>query len=112
MQKLNQMLKQFFKHPATPWLLVIFLLSLLIVTHLTSKPRPVNPPADNRIDSLQHVVDSLNLSYVKLQQDYDSAQSNVKVDIQKIYIKNAKDITNIHNYTLDQRDSAWSTLKP
>jgi microsomal dipeptidase-like Zn-dependent dipeptidase len=106
------MLKRLLKHSATPWLLVVLLLSLLVITYLKSTPRPVNPPIDNRIDSLQHVVDSLNLSHIKLQQDYDSAQSNIKVDIQKIYIKNAKDITNIHNYTLDQRDSAWSTLKP
>ena len=106
------MLKQFFKHPATPWLLVIFLLSLLVISHLTSKPRSVNIPIDNRIDSLQHIADSLNLSYIKLKHNYDSAQANVKTEIQYIQIKNAKDISNIHNYTTDQCDSMWSTLNP
>ena len=88
MQKLNQMLKQFFKHPATPWILVILLLSLIITIHLTPKPRPINPPVDNRIDSLSHIVDSLNVSYNNLKQDYDSAQANVKTEIKYIQIGN------------------------
>ena len=106
------MLKRFIKHPALPWVLVIFLISLLVIKSLKPDLRPVKPPKDNRIDSLNHVVDSLNTSYVKLKQDYDSAQTNVKTEIQYIQIKNAKDISNIHNFTLDQRDSMWSTLNP
>jgi hypothetical protein len=105
-------MKKFVKHPALPWLLVILLVSLLIIKSVTSTSRPVTPPVDNRIDSLSHIVDSLNKSYVKLKQDYDSAQLNVKTEIQYIQIKNAKDISNIHNFTLDQRDSMWSTLNP
>jgi hypothetical protein len=105
-------MKKFIKHPALPWLLVVLLVSLLIIKSITLTPRPVTPPADNRIDSLSHIVDSLNNSYTKLKQDYDSAQANVKTEIQYIQIKNAKDISNIHNYTLDQRDSMWSTLNP
>jgi microsomal dipeptidase-like Zn-dependent dipeptidase len=93
-----------------PWFFAIAFLVHIIVIH--NKTRPILPPIDNRVDSLEHIVDSLNISYIKLQQDYDSAQSNVKIDIQKIYIKNAKDISNIRNYTLNQRDSVWSTLNP
>jgi hypothetical protein len=105
-------MKKFIKHPALPWLLVILLVSLLIIKSITPTSRPITPPVDNRIDSLSHIVDSLNNSYVKLKQDYDSAQANVKTEIQYIQIKNAKDISNIHNFTLDQRDSMWSTLNP
>ena len=98
-------------HIMLPWFFAIAFLVHIIITH--NKPiRPVVPPIDNRIDSLSRIVDSLNISYVKLKQDYDSAQSNVKTEIQYIQIKNAKDISNIHNFTLDQRDSMWSTLKP
>jgi hypothetical protein len=106
------MLKRFIFHPVLPWILVIFLVSLLIIKSFKPDLRLIEPPVDNRIDSLSHVVDSLNISYVKLKQDYDSAQLNVKTEIQYIQIKNAKDISNIHNFTLDQRDSMWSTLNP
>lgn len=108
MKKFNKVLT----HPALPWILVIFLVSLLIINVLQPDPRPVQPPKDNRIDSLSHIVDSLNKSYTKLKHDYDSAQSNIKTEIQYIQIKNAKDISNIRNFTLDQRDSMWSTLNP
>lgn len=98
-------------HIILPWFFAIAFFVHIIIKH--NKPlRPVVPPVDNRIDSLSHIVDSLNASYVKLKQDYDSAQTNVKTEIQYIQIKNAKDISNIHNFTLDQRDSMWSTLKP
>jgi hypothetical protein len=108
MKKINK----FLNHPALPWILVIFLMSLLIIKSFKPDPRPITPPKDNRIDSLSHVVDSLNTSYIKLKQDYDSAQSNVKTEIKYIQIQNAKDISNIHNFTIDQRDSMWSTLNP
>jgi hypothetical protein len=105
-------MKKFLKHPLLPWVLVVLLVSLLIIKSMVLTPRPVTPPVDNRIDSLSHIVDSLNISYTKLKQDYDSAQLNIKTEIQYIQIKNAKDISNIHNFTLDQRDSMWSTLTP
>jgi hypothetical protein len=94
-----------------PWFFAIAFFVHIIIKH-TKPVRPVILPVDNRIDSLSHIVDSLNISYTKLKQDYDSAQTNVKTEIQYIQIKNAKDISNIHNFTLDQRDSMWSTLKP
>ena len=94
-----------------PWFFAIAFFVHIIIKH-TKPVRSIVPPIDNRIDSLSHVVDSLNASYIKLKQDYDSAQANVKTEIQYIQIKNAKDISNIHNFTLDQRDSMWSTLKP
>lgn len=106
------MLKRFLKHPALPWGLVTLLIILLMIKLFTPTPRPVVPPVDNRIDSLSHVVDSLNASYAKLKQDYDSAQSNTKTEIKYIQIQNAQDITNIRNFTLHQRDSMWSTLNP
>ena len=94
-----------------PWFFAIAFFVHIIIKHNTLT-RPIIPPVDNRIDSLSHIVDSLNLSYIKLKQDYDSAQTNVKIEIQYIQIKNAKDISNIHNFTTDQCDSMWSTLKP
>jgi hypothetical protein len=105
-------MKKFYKHPALPWLLVVLLFSLLIIKSITHTSISVIPPIDNRIDSLSHIVDSLNISYTKLKQDYDSAQSNIKTEIKYIQIQNAKDISNIHNFTIDQRDSMWSTLNP
>jgi phosphoglycerate dehydrogenase-like enzyme len=56
-------MKKFIKHPALPWLLVVLLVLLLIIKSVTSTSRPVTPPVDNRIDSLSHIVDSLNKSY-------------------------------------------------
>ena len=98
-------------HIILPWFFAIAFFVHIIIKH--NKPiRSIVPPVDNRIDSLSHIVDSLNASYIKLKQDYDSAQANVKTEIQYIQIKNAKDISNIHNFTLDQRDSMWSTLNP
>jgi uncharacterized protein YjdB len=93
-----------------PWLLVIIFLIYLVIK--SESPRPITPPKDNRIDSLSHVVDSLNTEYNKLKHNYDSAQANARVEIQKIYIQNAKDVSNIRSYTVDQCDSMWSTLNP
>jgi hypothetical protein len=93
-----------------PWLLVVLLTSTLIITSFHPKPTPIVLPQDNRIDSLGLIIDSLNLSYNKLKQDYDSAQSNIKTEIKYIQTKNAKDISNIRNYTTIQCDSMWSTI--
>ena len=93
-----------------PWFFAIAFFVHIIIRH--ESIRFVTPPIDNRIDSLSHIVDSLNTSYNKLKQDYDSAQANVRTEIQYIQIKNAKDISNIHNFTTDQCDSMWSTLNP
>ena len=95
-----------------PWLLVVLLTSVLVITSLRPKPTQIVLPPDNRLDSLESIVDSLNLSYIKLKHNYDSAQTNVKTEIKYIQLKNAKDISNIHNYTIDQRDSAWSVINP
>ena len=95
-----------------PWLLVVLLASLLIITNITPKPKITTLPPDNRIDSLHNIVDSLDRRIIDLRHDYDSVQQNIKDSIIYIQTKNAKDISNIHNYTLDQRDSLWSTFKP
>ena len=95
-----------------PWLLVVLLSSLLIITNITPKPEIITLPPDNRIDSLHNIVDSLDQRIIELRHDYDSVQQNIKDSIIYIQTKNAKDISNIHNYTLDQRDSLWSTFKP
>lgn len=97
-----------------PWFCTIALFSHIVVKHWISEPIPPHPPLppDNRLDSLQQVVNNLNANYNKLKHNYDSAQANIKTEIEYIYIKNAKDVSNIHNYTLDQRDSMWSTLNP
>ena len=103
--------KTFFKL-VLPWLLVVLLSSLLIITNITPKPEITTLPPDNRIDSLHNIVDSLDQRIVKLRHDYDSAQAEVKTKIKYIKEKNAQDISNIPNYTFDQRDSLWSTFKP
>ena len=108
MKKLNK----FLKHPALPWILIVFLVSLLIIKSLKPDPRPITPPKDNRIDSLSHIVDSLNTEYTKLKHNYDSAQSNARVEIQKIYIQNAQYISNIRRFNTAERDSMWTTIKP
>jgi len=93
-----------------PWFFAIAFFVHILIRH--ERVRVITPPIDNRIDSLNHVVDLLNISYTKLKQDYDSVQANVKTEIQYIQIKNAKDISNIHNFTTDQCDRVWSTLNP
>jgi len=95
-----------------PWLLVVLLSLILIVTSFTPKPEITTLPPDNRIDSLHNIVDSLDQRIIELRHDYDSAQAEVKIKIKYIKEKNAQDISNINNYTLDQRDSLWSTFKP
>jgi flagellar biosynthesis/type III secretory pathway M-ring protein FliF/YscJ len=95
-----------------PWLLVVLLASALVFISIQPKPEVTTLPPDNRIDSLHNIVDSLDQRIIKLRHDYDSAQQNIKDSIIYIQTKNAKDISNIHNYTLDQRDSLWSTFKP
>jgi hypothetical protein len=95
-----------------PWLLVVLLTSLLIITNIVPKPDITVLPPDNRIDSLHNIVDSLDRQVIELRHNYDSAQANIKTEIKYIQLKNAKDISNIHNYTLDQRDSLWATFKP
>ena len=95
-----------------PWLLVVLLSSVLIITSITPKPEIKTLPPDNRIDSLHDIVDSLNNHIINLRHDYDSVQQNTKDSIIYIRTKNAKDVSNIHNFTLDQRDSLWSTFEP
>lgn len=95
-----------------PWLLVVLLISILIITNIVPKPEVTVLPPDNRIDSLHNIIDSLDSQVIELRHDYDSAQANIKTEIKYIQLKNAKDISNIHNYTLDQRDSLWATFKP
>ncbi len=105
-------MKKYIDRELLAWLLVIALTSLLIITSFTPKPEITTLPPDNRIDSLHNIVDSLDQRIIELRHDYDSVQQNIKDSIIYIQTKNAKDISNIHNYTLDQRDSLWSTFKP
>jgi hypothetical protein len=95
-----------------PWLLVVLLASALVFISIQPKPEITVLPPDNRIDSLHNIVDSLDQRIIELRHDYDSVQQNIKDSIIYIQTKNAKDISNIYNYTLDQRDSLWSTFKP
>lgn len=95
-----------------PWLLVVLLASALVFISIQPKPEVTVLPPDNRIDSLHHIVDSLDARVLKLRHEYDSVQANIKTRIKYIKEKNAQDISNIHNYNLDQRDSVWSTFEP
>jgi hypothetical protein len=105
-------MKDFLNHPVLPWLLVVLLTSALVFISIQPKPEVTVLPPDNRIDSLHNIVDSLDARIIILRHEYDSAQANIKTRIKYIKEKNAQDISNIHNYNLDQRDSLWSTFKP
>ena len=104
--------KQQFLTLVLPWLLVVLLTSILVIITFQPKPEITVLPPDNRIDSLHHIVDSLDKQVIKLRHDYDSAQDNIRTEIEYIRITNAKDITNIPNLTTAQRDSMWATFKP
>ena len=93
-----------------PWIIILVLSTTVYFQYKEiHKPIPV-PPVDNRIDSLRHVVEQLNADLLDARHDYDSAQKNIKTDIITIREQNAKDITNIGNYSTKQLDSAWTTI--
>ena len=105
------MIQTFFKKYrmyALPWVIVIILLAVTYAQHrYINRPIPA-PPVDNRIDSLRHVAEQLNADLLDARHDYDSIQKNTKADIITIREQNAKDITNIGNYSTKQLDSAWA----
>jgi hypothetical protein len=93
-----------------PWFTTVVLLTLLVI--VLNRPKYVSPPppVDNRIDSLQQIVNQLHTDLLDARHDYDSAQSNIKTDIVTIRIQNAKDVSNISNFSTKQLDSAWTTI--
>ena len=95
-----------------PWLLAIGF--AIWVGILTRKPETsFQPPIkDNRIDSLEQVVSKLHSDLLKSRHDYDSASASVRTEIEYIRIKNAKEINDISSYSVDQRDSLWTTFNP
>ena len=95
-----------------PWLLAVGF--AIWVTILTRKPEiTFQPPIeDNRIDSLEQVVDKLNTELLDSRHDYDSASTSKRVEIEYIKIKNAEEINNIGSLSTAQRDSMWSTFTP
>ena len=93
-----------------PWFTTVVLLVLLVIVLHQPKPISLPPPVDNRIDSLQQIVNQLHTDLLDARHDYDSAQSNIKTDIVTIRIQNAQDVSNISNFNTEQLDSAWSTL--
>ena len=95
---------------ALPWVIVLILLVVVYAQHkYINRPIPA-PPVDNRIDSLQQVVQQLNAQLLDARHDYDSAQANIKTDIVTIRIQNAQDVSNISNFSTEQLDSAWSAI--
>jgi len=97
-----------------PWSLLV-ILAITYTVYYFNQPEPVKERVfieDNRVDSLAKIVDSLHTSLLDARHDYDSIQKNIKGDIIEIQIKNAKEINNIHTFTIDQRDSMWSTVAP
>jgi hypothetical protein len=93
-----------------PWFTTVVLLTLLVI--VLNRPKYVSPPppVDNRIDSLQQIVNQLHTDLLDARHDYDSVQSNIKTDIVTIRIQNAKDVSNISNFSTKQLDSTWSTI--
>jgi hypothetical protein len=93
-----------------PWFTTVVLLTLLII--VLNRPKYVSPPppVDNRIDSLQQIVNQLHTDLLDARHDYDSAQLNIKTDIVTIRIQNAQDVSNISNFNTEQLDSSWSTI--
>ena len=95
---------------ALPWVIVLILLVVIYAQHrYINRPIPV-PPVDNRIDSLQCIVEQLNAQLLDARHDYDSVQANIKTDIVTIRIQNAQDVSNISNFSTEQLDSAWSAI--
>lgn len=93
-----------------PWIIILVLSTIVYFQYKEiHKPIPV-PPVDNRIDSLQCVVEKLNADLMDARHDYDSAQANIKTDIVTIRIQNAQDVSNISNFTTEQLDSSWSAI--
>jgi len=93
-----------------PWT-VVLILSIVVYYQYKEIHKPIPaPPVDNRIDSLQCVVEKLNADLLDARHDYDSAQSNIKTDIVTIRIQNAQDVSNISNFTTEQLDSSWSAV--
>ncbi len=96
-----------------PWILLVVLLTANVLYYVNYKPDPERVfVKDNRADSLAKIVDSLHTSLLDARHDYDSIQQNIKGNIIKIQVKNAEEINNIHTFTIDQRDSMWSTVAP
>lgn len=91
-----------------PWALVIALSVVVYSQHKKIHAPVPAPPEDHRIDSLRHVAEQLNADLLDARHDYDSIQKNTKKDIITIREQNAKDITNIGNYSTKQLDSAWA----
>ena len=95
---------------ALPWVIVIILLAVTYAQHrYINRPIPA-PPVDNRIDSLQCVVEKLNADLMAARHDYDSAQANIKTNIVTIRLQNAQDVSNISNFSTEQLDSSWSAI--
>lgn len=93
-----------------PWT-VILVLSIVVYCQYKEIHKPIPaPPVDNRIDSLQCVVDKLNADLMVARHNYDSAQANIKTDIVTIRIQNAQDVSDIDNFTTEQLDSSWSAI--
>ena len=95
-----------------PWFTTTILLTLLVI--ILNKPKPISPPppVDNRIDSLQQIVNDLHMDLLNVRHDYDSAQKNIKTDIIKIQVKNAQDISKLSTFSTHQLDSTWTTINP
>ena len=95
-----------------PWLLAVGFAIWVII--LTRKPEiTFQPPiVDNRIDSLEQVVNRLNAELLDSRHDYDSASTSRRTEIEYIQIKNAEEINNIGSLTTAQRDSLWATFNP
>lgn len=93
-----------------PWALVVALSIVVYLQHNKLHVPIPAPPEDHRIDSLRHVAEQLNADLLDARHDYDSLQKNIKGDIKIIREQNAKDITNIGNYTTKQLDSAWAAI--
>jgi hypothetical protein len=95
---------------ALPWVIVLILLAVTYAQHRhINRPIPA-PPVDNRIDSLQCVVEKLNADLMDARHNYDSAQANIKTNIVTIRLQNAQDVSNISNFSTEQLDSSWSAI--
>ncbi len=108
---LQSLIKQYWLQ-ILPWILaIVFAIWVGILTRVpeaTYQP----PIKDNRIDSLEQVVDKLHSDLLQSRHDYDSASASVRTEIEYITIKNAKEINDISSYSVHQRDSLWATFKP
>jgi hypothetical protein len=95
------------------WYYVVMLIMAITIYVLYKRTiQPPTPPApDNKaIERLRESVDSLGHVLDSMKTVYDNKQSTIINNITYQNAQNAKNISDIPNFTLHQRDSMWAKV--